>query len=166
MRGKKVKQLRHLPPWTPFEQGVYNTSQTDAIVSDMVARGVPPQEARAAVQNTLSRPVMINSRYQVSGSLLKAEGFPDVIHLSIKRRDKAPISEERFRDFQRIKNELIGPEYTAVEIYPPERDLVDTSNQHHLWVFNDPNYELPFALKGRLVVEKPIVGGKQRPFED
>ena len=34
--------------------------------------------------------------------------WPTMNHLLIGRRDKAPVGKERFRDFQRIKNELVG----------------------------------------------------------
>lgn len=65
-----------------------------------------------------------------------------VIHLSIKRRDRHPIHD--WRHLQRIKNELVGTEYDAVELYPAERRKVDTANQYHLWVFAS-EAELPDA---------------------
>jgi hypothetical protein len=40
-----------------------------------------------------------------------------------------------WRDFQRIKNELLGPEWECYEIYPSERRLVDPSNMYILWCF-------------------------------
>jgi hypothetical protein len=45
-------------------------------------------------------------------------GFPAMIWLSIKRRDKAPIDTDHWRVLQRIKNEIVGPEHEAVEVYP------------------------------------------------
>jgi hypothetical protein len=55
----------------------------------------------------------------------------DVIHISYHRRDRAPIRDWRIG--QRLKNELAGPEYEGIEIYPAESRLVDTSNEYHLW---------------------------------
>jgi hypothetical protein len=76
-----------------------------------------------------------NNRYHVFYTKLPnrdPEG-PDVIHLSIRNNDRSPIRD--WRDLQRIKNELVGPEVEMVEIFPRESHLVDTSNQFHLWGF-------------------------------
>ncbi|MGG9998705.1 DUF7694 domain-containing protein [Pseudovibrio ascidiaceicola] len=46
-------------------------------------------------------------------------------------------------EMQRIKDELAGPTATAVEVYPPEAEIVDDANMYHLWVTTTP---LPFSL--------------------
>jgi hypothetical protein len=46
-------------------------------------------------------------------------------------------------ELQRIKDDLFGPEKTAVEIYPPQQEIVDGSDMFHLWVLPDA---LPFGL--------------------
>lgn len=46
---------------------------------------------------------------------------------------------------QEIKNELFGKNRTAIEVYPTEDRLVDTSDVYHLWVF-DKKYRLPFGI--------------------
>jgi hypothetical protein len=76
----------------------------------------------------------LNSRYQVNVRYLEPEKpeYPSLAHLSIKRIDKAPIRD--WRELQRIKNELAGTTCEAVELFPAESRLVDTSNQYHLWV--------------------------------
>ena len=56
-----------------------------------------------------------------------------MIHLSIRNADRS--ARHDWRDFQRIKNQLAGPEWEAVEIYPAESRLVDAANQYHLWCF-------------------------------
>jgi hypothetical protein len=61
------------------------------------------------------------------------EGGPDIIHLSI--RDNERTAKHDWRDFQRIKNELLGPETEMVEMYPRESQVVDLSNQYHLFGF-------------------------------
>jgi hypothetical protein len=35
---------------------------------------------------------------------------------------------------QRIKNEIAGADTTAVEIYPPQAEVVDDADAYHLWV--------------------------------
>ena len=38
-----------------------------------------------------------------------------------------------WRDFQRIKNDLVGPQWEAVELYPAEERLMDPSNYYMLF---------------------------------
>jgi hypothetical protein len=75
-----------------------------------------------------------NNRYHVI--LRKYEGKngnPDVFHLSIRNNDRS--SKHDWREFQRIKNEIVGLEAEMVEVYPKDSLLVDSSNQYHLWGF-------------------------------
>lgn len=44
---------------------------------------------------------------------------------------------------QRIKNELGGEPAMAVEIYPPQAEVVDAAPMYHLWVLDEP---LPFSI--------------------
>jgi hypothetical protein len=40
-----------------------------------------------------------------------------------------------WREFQQLKNMLIGPEWEAIEVYPAESELLDPSNRFYLWCF-------------------------------
>lgn len=51
--------------------------------------------------------------------------------------------EPPWRDMQRIKDELVGPEAYAVQVYPHAADVVDQADVYHLWVLPQ---ELPFGL--------------------
>jgi hypothetical protein len=106
--------------------------------------------------------IYLNNLYQVSAKLWAFEGWFDMVHLSIKRRDKGPIRD--WRDMQRIKNELVGPEHEAVELYPAESRLVDTANQYHLWVLKDAAVRFPFGFQERFVCNVSEMGARQRPF--
>lgn len=53
--------------------------------------------------------------------------------------------EPPWRDKQRIKNELFGPDFTAVEVMPPAGELVDQADMYHMWVL-PLDYPLPFSL--------------------
>jgi len=75
---------------------------------------------------------------------------PPFIRLTIKRHDGMPSGQ--WRDLQTIKNELVGPEYEAVELFPAESRLVDTANEYHLWVHADPNYRFPLGFQTQRVV--------------
>jgi hypothetical protein len=46
---------------------------------------------------------------------------------------------------QRIKNELFGQEFTALEVFPPQSKLFDEANIYHLWI-------LPFSMKLPIVL--------------
>ena len=41
---------------------------------------------------------------------------------------------------QTIKNDLIGRESWAMEVFPPEFQLVDDANMYHLWIITDPAF--------------------------
>jgi hypothetical protein len=69
-----------------------------------------------------------------------------VDHLWIRRHDGQPV--RSWTDCQRIKREVLltGAERAAVEVYPPESELVDSANMYHLWVL-PLGFRLPFTLK-------------------
>lgn len=67
-----------------------------------------------------------------------------VEHIAIRRHDKS--AHIPFGHKQRIKNEFAGPGRVAVEVYPPEAELVDSANMFHLWVLPEA-MRLPFSLK-------------------
>ncbi len=122
-----------------------------------------------------------NKFYTVIKHVLEPElGEKSGIHLSIRHNERKAIRD--WRHFQRIKNELAGAEREAVEIFPPESQLVDTSNQYHLWVLPEGTTSFFTWNEGRHVVDNPqdpenkewlrskgldpevIMGAKQRPY--
>jgi len=85
--------------------------------------------------------------------------------LSITATDET--SRHDWREFQELKNMLIGPEWEAVEIYPAESELKDPSNRFFLWCFRKGTIadKLGAGLPaGRLIIgpEKSIA--PQRAF--
>ena len=88
-----------------------------------------------------------NNQYQVL-----VRRHPQYTHLNIRRRDGEAIFRD-WRHFQEIKNQLVGAEYEAVELYPAESRLVDTSNSYHLFASNDAAFRFPFGWTERNVVE-------------
>lgn len=72
-----------------------------------------------------------NSHYVVHRHLLDGteEGS---IHLSIRDNKRRAVRD--WRHLQRIKNELAGKDREAIEIFPPDEQLIDTANQYHLFV--------------------------------
>jgi hypothetical protein len=57
-----------------------------------------------------------------------------------------------WRDMQRIKNQLCGPEWEAVELFPAESRLKDPSNFFILWAFP---LQLPIGMRDGRRVESP-----------
>ena len=73
-----------------------------------------------------------NSFYTVMVKYLDlAEGESGGIRLDIRHNQNKPIRE--WKHLQRIKNELIGEEREAMEIFPPQSMVTDMSNMHHLF---------------------------------
>jgi len=60
------------------------------------------------------------------------QGMDGPLWLSIHDRPRS--TRHDWREFQRVKNEVCGPEREAVELYPRESRLIDTANEYHLFV--------------------------------
>ena len=145
-RSKNLSKPAGLPAWTPFENGVFNAEHTKLLESEPGYIGT-----------------FVNSRYQV---LMREYDSPlgRVTWLAIVNRDRS--ARHDWRDFQRIKNELLGPEREAMEVYPAESRLVDTNNQFHLFVLPE-GHCIPLGYMERDVADQQVEGSfhKQRPFE-
>lgn len=87
--------------------------------------------------------------------------IPELVHVSIKRVDKAPVHD--WRHFQEIKNMLVGPSFEAVELYPAEDRVVDTANQYHLWAFGNRNALKLLGFPVGLKTDTGGGGAVQRP---
>lgn len=92
---------------------------------------------------------------------------PGWLHLSIRRQDRLPV--RRWRDLQRIKNELAGPERDAIEVFPAESRLHDPCNLYDLWVV--PEGFIPVGVGWnyrdvRDVQQAAAHGAVQEPFEE
>ena len=75
---------------------------------------------------------------------------PPYVHLDIRRLDGGAC--KNWRHFQQIKNELVGPEFEAVELFPAESRLVDAGNQYHLWVHMDPKFRFQMGFPHRFLL--------------
>lgn len=155
-------------PFDTFEKAApTRLEDIDDATAQMVAdhMGVSLEEGRRmAFEQIGAEDVYLNSRYQVSVRYAETgEGWPEMLHLSIKRRDREVIHD--WRDLQRIKNALVGEEHEAVELYPAESRLTDTANQYHLWVLTDPGVRFPFGFQDRLTWGESRGAAKQRAFD-
>src|ERR1700732_3927666 len=83
--------------------------------------------------------------------------------ISIRRHDWQPCSD--WRDKQEIKNQIVGAEWEAVEVYPAESRVLDLGNWAHLFVM--PNGErFPLGFVGEASrSDKPVTANEvQRPL--
>lgn len=146
-------------PWTPFRD------VTKIAVSRVLVelRLHDYKEAYRRVFGGNKGQIFQNSHYVVQKrDLFSAElGGKTYYQLSIRTVEND--SRHDWREFQRIKNELCGPGYEAVEVYPAESRLVDTSNQFYLWVLPEGD-RVRFGFEERLVMQGNARGARQRPF--
>jgi hypothetical protein len=84
-----------------------------------------------------------NNVYSVQVYHQDVPGLGQVQQLCIRKHDgKARVP---WADKQRIKDELVGQDYTAIEVFPTAANLVDEADLYHLWVM-PLGYEFPFGL--------------------
>lgn len=162
MRDEVRRILDALPPWTPF------VDVTEQLSSPLARQmGIDDPKVLLKVQELLGTGnegtrVFQNSRYFVHRTPSDEGGYT----LSI--RNIQNDARHDWREFQRIKNELCGPEREAIELYPDERRLVDTSNQYYVYVLPE-GMRVPVGFNDRLVLKprpaNDTSGTNQRPWE-
>ena len=85
------------------------------------------KKAKMQYQRLASDEIWVNDKYQVNIDRSIVSNNTSWIPLSIKTHNKEPARD--WREFQQIKNELVGPEHEGIELYPADSRVVDTSNQ-------------------------------------
>jgi len=63
--------------------------------------------------------------------------------LSVRRKDNGKMG---WAEKQEVKNSFCGEQHEGFEVFPPQSEVTDTSNQYHLWVFKDPTQRLGVQL--------------------
>ena len=86
----------------------------------------------------------VNNILSVQG--YRREAWGGVMQLAVRRHDEVEIA--GWDILQRVKNEIAGVEAVAVEVYPPQGEVVDQANMRHLWVLPD-GFDLPLTIRGR-----------------
>jgi len=150
-----------LKNWIPLKRS-YLKQTTDEQIKNLVdLTGATEDFVRHALDTEGKEcEYWINDIYQVQVN----RGRPDQItHLNIRRRDGKPIFRD-WRHFQQIKNELVGEECEAMELYHAESRKVDSSNKYHLYAIPDPTFRFPvgFAERDVSFVDGATRGTKQR----
>lgn len=104
-----------------------------------------------------------NDRYSCSVRRYKKGFFlgnSRYVMLGITAKDDT--AQHDWRDFHACKNDLCGPEWEAIELYPAESRLQDQSNRFYLWCV--PKGVLRFGGTTRDVRTPANALAPQRPF--
>lgn len=151
-----------LQPLERVKWGVDNYRMRNDYCQQFVAQGMTLRQARERCDEMFPPNVWENDEYQVIvHQREEGSGFLagcSLRKLSIQRRDGEALQD--WRDLQAIKNQICGPEYEAVELYPQESRVVDTQNQFHLYVL--------LSFKGEQHPQFPfggLIGDKARSNE-
>lgn len=86
--------------------------------------------------------VVMNGRFIVQ-MFKQSTAWGECMRLMIRWNDARPIHD--WQIFQRIKNDLVGEERTAVEVYPKQSNLVDVANMYWLFVLPE-GFDCPFEM--------------------
>lgn len=160
---------RHWKPLVKLARGDFKPPHEELIAYCMNVYGETREQALDRLVREHNRSdYYVNNLYQVMVTELTDDygmgGGPGMLHINIRRRDGSMFKD--WQHFQQIKNEIAGPEREAVEIYPAESRLTDTSNKWHLWVMPE-NMPLPFGFPHRDVnydEYRDVPGMRQRPL--
>lgn len=132
----RTHELNAPRPWAKWQRGPVPRHIDDSRVAPHLAR-FGKQGLLVGVEETWQ-----NGWYAVMVRPIQTEWGP-VIHLMIRNAPNTPV--RSWTDLQRIKDELVGPERVAIEVFPPRADIVDQANMTHLWVL-PADMEIPFGL--------------------
>lgn len=150
--------------WQPLEEGFTPPATPELIRESAKAMNISEDDVQQQLaQYNEGTTYWLNNIYQVQRRELN-DGRN--VHLNIRRRDGKAIMRD-WRHFQWIKNQLVGPECEAVELYPAESRMVDSNNKYHLWCSTDPAFRFPLGMTERDVdysQRGATAGSKQRPL--
>ena len=124
-------------------------------------------QAKKFLRTVFNQEVWENSLYNatINRKMNKAFGA-EITEIAITRKDKDAIHD--WRHFQQIKNDLVGENVEAIEIYPNEKRLMDTANTYWLYAF-PKDYMLPFGFNTKRNIADAqtasAMGAVQREFE-
>ncbi len=136
--GRPIDRNRNSGPMTPFAR----TPVSEEMKGSGVLGAFQNNKYMVFIRTTVS------NGFQVAGE----DGKPrpmDIAHLTIMRVDKS-TKEISWIDKQKIKNEILGPEFEAVEIFPAERRRLKEIKSYHcyMWAFEGGS-TIPVGLEPR-----------------
>ena len=163
--GEKRFPGNLLPPWSEFVE----TSLDVPEEFHALRRGVRGELADSPPERFFNNSRMSVILTEVKSGWTDTDGEPiPLSYLAIKYHDRS--ARHDWRDFQRVKNEILGEEVEAIELFPAESRLVDSANQFHLYALPE-GMKIPFGMDSRSVCSggtSTSLGGfmRQREFEE
>lgn len=97
-------------------------------------KDIEPLKVNHPHLNTLVKAFVVNDLYHV---YISKTG--QYTHIRIRRIDDKPIC--NYVDFQEIKNQFLGDEAEAIQVFPKVSNYVDNTNTYHL--FSWPEMRCP-----------------------
>lgn len=132
MERAKEKHIRKLVQGGYGEwRDVTNDDQTKDVVTRMMMQGMTPPYQ-----------VWMNGLFVVQAFNTPNEW--NAIRLMIRWADARP--DHDWSLFQKIKNDLFGPDRVALEVYPAEKNKQDIANMYWLWVLPE-GFNCPIETK-------------------
>ena len=122
------KRQRRIAAQKEFKKPVTAFEQCDL---SLVSK-IPPGMTRA-YRNTRYTVMVYDNTRVTTGFCTKA---------LIQKHDDTPIV-GHWAEMQKIKNEIFGPEVTAIEYYPAESNLIDQHNIYWMWIFPPGDLPMP-----------------------
>lgn len=103
-----------------------------------------------------------NSRYSITIRPEKQKLIRGTCWRMIIMRDDQSAHHD-YRDYMRIKDDLFGPEYEAIELYPRRSRETDPSNAFVLFVFAN---RIPIGDQDKLIASHDRAMAPQRKFSE
>lgn len=126
---RRLNEQLRLEGWGEWQQKDLQGEQAEAI-KKLQGNSISPEQ------------FWFNNRYSVQ-VFRKFTAWGEILHLLVREHNAS--ADVPWRDLQRIKDDLVEPERTAVQVFPARADLVDQANLYHLWVLPQA-MTLPFGL--------------------
>ena len=127
--------------WQPLNISEPTPEYLSRLADAMHEQGVENPEGEAPIA------IGWNNLY----SVVVRRGANGLRHLSIHRHDRRAMRD--WRHLQQIKSEILGTEATAVEVFPPDSKIFDTSNEYQLCeVDTDSDYCSEWTKFERLIL--------------
>ena len=151
--------MNEKPDWSPFKKVTNPFKKMSMANVKLLAKeyGLSNKKGKALWRSICRDKYFINSLYQVYAGEVNTLDGGSMYHLTIKKtnlKSDEPIS---WSDKQRIKNEVVGEGYEAVELFPTQDRVIESPTQCHLWVLPDHTFRFPFGFfKGDMAVEEKV----------
>ena len=139
--------------WGKFQRGVAVDipGQRARLAEELAEQtGLPVEQVMDRIEATIDETardteIYFNNLYVVLlRRFYSSEMNCKMVYLSLRRQDRRPV--RNWGHLQRIKNELVGEQYQAIEVFPPHTLKIDACNQYHLWVFEEVGRGVPVDL--------------------